>query len=314
MSNRFAGKAGATGPSPRLCPDHTYSPKGAGLLQYLATPLELVEIKAGSDGKMEFSAYASTFGNKDHGGDIIKKGAFKDSLKARNFRPLLWQHNMDQPIGIEKSLREDPKGLIGTWELVDTAQGNEAYKLLKAGAVRSMSIGYIPKDWEYERQGDEPEWMASRILKAVDLLENSVVSLPMNEQAQVQNVKKMVEDAVKAALGKKDEDDGEEKAVSYEEMTLAELAGVVSEVVDAFGVRTRGLLEKLSAGDFSLNESKRTDLQTLLETFSGLDSVRHEVETVLAQKSSTDPKPGVSALALAIQLRQRRLRARGVEI
>lgn len=293
-------------------------------IEYRATPLELVEIKADSGGRMEFSAYASTFGNKDHGGDVIQKGAFKDSLKQRGFRPLLWQHNMDQPIGIEKSLREDSKGLIGTWELVDTTLGNEAYKLLKAGAVRSMSIGYIPKDWEYEREGDEPEWMATRILKSVDLLENSVVSLPMNEQAQVQSVKKMVEDAVRAALSKNSEirnpddeqkEDSADDQVSYEEMTLKELSSVVSEVVEAFGVRTRDLLSKLSDQGFALNESKRTDLQTLLETFSGLDSVRHDVEHVLAQKSNTDPKPsGDSALALAIQLRRARLRQRGLEI
>lgn len=294
-------------------------------IEYRATPLELVEIKADSGGTMSFSAYASTFNNKDHGGDVIQKGAFKDSLKQRGFRPLLWQHNMDQPIGIEKSLREDSKGLLGTWELADTERGVEAYKLLKMGAVRSMSIGYIPKDWEYEREGDEPEWMATRILKAVDLLENSVVSLPMNEQAQVQSVKKMVEDAVRAALSQKSGDgkpDDEQKPdsaddpVSYEEMTLAELASVVSEVVAAFGVRTRDLLAKLSDNGFAVNESKRTDLQTLLETFSGLDSVRHDVEQVLARKSTTDPKPtdGDSALALAIQLRRARLRRHGLEI
>lgn len=287
-------------------------------MQYLATPLELVEIKAGTNGTMEFSAYASTFNNKDHGGDVIRKGAFKESLKARAFRPLLWQHQMDQPIGIEKSLREDSKGLIGTWELVDTERGIEAYKLLKAGAVRSMSIGYIPKDWEFEREQDLPEFMASRILKAVDLLENSVVSLPMNDQAQVQNVKQLVEDAVKRALGQKpdpqDKSDSTDDPVSYEEMTLAELANVVSEVVEAFGVRTRDLLAKLSDQGFALNEGKRTDLQTLLETFSGLDVVRHDVEQVLAHKS-TDPKTdGTSALALAIQLRRARMRRRGMEI
>jgi Escherichia/Staphylococcus phage prohead protease len=381
--------------------------KGAGLLDYTSTPLELVEIKAGSDGTMQFSAYASTFGNVDHGGDVIEKGAFRDSLKARPFRPLLWQHDMARPIGIEKSLREDSKGLLGTWELVDTVQGTEAYKLLKAGAVRSMSIGYIPTKWEYEQDmGDGGPMDRTRILKSVDLLENSVVSLPMNEQAQVTNVKHMfcheclaaideLDAALKATwttayvnslpdsafalvytdsngnkqrklphhnkdgaldlphlrnalsrapqmtgvsdaqrskavshlerhasaegIGKElsvhehDDEDSSSEASSFESMTLAELASVTAEIVDAFGVRTRDLIAKLNAGDFSLNESKRTDLQKLLETFSGLDVARRDVETVLAQKSTTD-NPSPSALALAIEVRRRKMRARGMEI
>ena len=135
---------------------------------YKSTPLELVEIKAGSDGSMQFTAYASTFNNKDHGGDVITKGAFAETLAARKFRPLLWQHDMREPIGIEKSLKEDGKGLLGTWHLVDTQRGQDAYKLLKAGAVRSMSIGYIPSEFAFEDGGD------TRLLNKVDLLENSV--------------------------------------------------------------------------------------------------------------------------------------------
>jgi len=153
--------------------------------QYLPIPLEDFELKAGEDG-WEFSAYASTFNNRDHGGDIIDRGAFDDTLKARSWRPLLWQHDMGEPIGIEKSLKPDRKGLLGSWELVDTQRGEDAYKLLKRGAVRSMSIGYIPVEWEWKEEGE------TRVLKSIDLLENSVVSIPMNEMAQVTAVKQHV--------------------------------------------------------------------------------------------------------------------------
>lgn len=299
--------------------------KGAGPLLYLSTPLELVEMKADSSGAMEFSAYASTFANVDHGGDIIEKGAFTKTLRDRNRdRPLLWQHDMRSPIGVEKSLNEDDKGLIGTWEIIDTAQGLDAYKLLKRGAIRSMSIGYIPKTWEWQNEGD------NRLLKEIDLLENSVVSIPMNDQARVQSVKTLsdqesldtiIQAVVKAVREPRPAPAPTSKeapaaAPGYSELTLVELANVVRDVVAAFGERTRDLLDKLSVGDFDLTEAKRTDLQALLETFSGIDAVRHDAEAVLAHKQQLpDPTPSqLSATALAIELCRHRLRARGVEI
>ena len=275
---------------------------------YMSTPLELVEIKADSSGAMEFSAYASTFGNKDHGGDVISPGAFKASLTQRKFRPLLWQHDMREPIGIEKSLKEDGKGLLGTWQLVDTQRGREAYTLLKSGAVRSMSIGYIPVEFKFDEGGE------TRILDRIDLLENSVVSLPMNEQAQVQSVKHVHCATCLALMETPNEKEHTEDA--YGDMTLAQLASAVNDVAAAFGERARGFLDKLSANDLDLTEAKRTDLQALLETFSGIDAVRHDAEAVLAHKQPAVPDPKtsqISATALALELRRHRLRARGWE-
>jgi HK97 family phage prohead protease len=114
--------------------------------------------------------------------------------------------------------------------------------------------------------------------------------------------------------GKDHEHDAE---FSYEDMTLAQLASATNDVVAAFGERVRDLFDKLQAGDFSLTEAKRTDLQALLETFSGIDAVRHDAEAVLAHKQEQlpDPKLGqISVTALALELCRHRLRARGVEV
>lgn len=150
-------------------------------LEYREVPFELVELKA-SDGGHEFTGYASTFGNVDQGGDVVMRGAFEATLGKRPRRPLLWQHDLREPIGVEKSLKADDRGLLGTWKIVDTARGGDAYKLLKAGAIDSMSIGYQTEDVAFDDAG-------VRLLKQVDLLECSVVSLPMNEQATVTSVK-----------------------------------------------------------------------------------------------------------------------------
>ena len=152
------------------------------MVDYKAIPLEIVDLKAGQDG-WSFSAYSSTFNDRDHGGDVILPGAFDRTLKSRKFRPLLWQHDMREPIGIEKSLVPDKKGLLGAWEIIDTQRGQDAYKLLKRGAIRSMSIGYVPEAFEFDDEGQ------TRVLKDIELLENSVVSIPMNDHATVQSVK-----------------------------------------------------------------------------------------------------------------------------
>lgn len=155
-------------------------------LQYKKVGFQLEELKARGDDGWSFSGYASTFGNVDLGGDIVLKGAFHQSLKDR--RPqLLWQHDMGETIGVVTSLKEDDRGLFGEFKLSKTRRGADAYHLLKDGALNSLSIGYIPTDSDFEDDG-------IRKLKAVDLLEISVVSMPMNEMALITSVKQQFRD------------------------------------------------------------------------------------------------------------------------
>lgn len=274
-------------------------------IEYKSLPLSDYELKADAEG-WTFTAYASTFGNVDHGGDRIERGAFKATLKDPNRdRPLLWQHMQSEPIGREMSIREDEKGLIGTWQIIDTQRGSDAYKLLKAGVIRSMSIGYIPRKSQPDESGDV------RVIKEIDLLENSVVSVPMNDQARIQSVKAMHcevchEMAAKVAA---------EPAPGYDGLTLVEMTGVVTEVCGLLSGRAKGLLDKLVSGEYALTDTKRTDLEAFLETFSGIDAVRREAEAVLAHKPTIDPKNDtVSAIALALEMRRRRVRLHGVEV
>jgi hypothetical protein len=95
---------------------------------------------------------------------------------------MLWQHNSDEPIGVWENLHEDGKGLKGTGRFVlETTRGKEAYALLKAGALRGLSIGY--REIEAEPDG------AVRLLKKLDLMEISVVSFPANTRARIDAVK-----------------------------------------------------------------------------------------------------------------------------
>ncbi len=131
--------------------------------------------------------WASTFGNKDQGADIILPGAFTKSLATRNPK-MLWQHNSDELIGVWDAAKETDRGLYVKGRFADTPRGNEAYTLAKMGALDSMSIGYSTLDYEYDPK------TGTRTLKELELWEVSLVTFPMNEMATITNVKAAAED------------------------------------------------------------------------------------------------------------------------
>lgn len=132
-----------------------------------------------------FEGYAAVFNNEDLGGDIIEPGAFKKTLKENPKMPILWQHDPREPIGVTLEAYEDERGLKVKGQLnLETTKGREAYALLKQGALKGLSIGYdaIKELWEG----------TVRRLKEIRLWEWSLVTFPMNPQAQVTAVKAVV--------------------------------------------------------------------------------------------------------------------------
>lgn len=154
----------------------------SGDIRYGA-PLRIHEVKASGDGAWEVSGHASTFGNVDLGNDVIHKGAFTESLSAGGPVRFLYSHDPSQVLGTALSLQEDEKGLHGRWRISKTRLGEDVHTLLKDGALDSFSIGYIPRDFEVD------EDTGTRHLKSVELLEVSVVAMPMNPLAMVTAVK-----------------------------------------------------------------------------------------------------------------------------
>jgi HK97 family phage prohead protease len=145
------------------------------------------EIKAESDDGV-FEGYGSVFNNTDLGNDVIKGGAFKKSLQERGTKgvKLLYQHKSDMPIGVFDEIREDSHGLYVKGRLaLKTQAGQEAYELLKMGALDGLSIGFRvnPKEVSYDKRKGQ------RVIKEVDLMEISLVTFPMNPKATVRQVK-----------------------------------------------------------------------------------------------------------------------------
>ncbi|WP_343735258.1 HK97 family phage prohead protease [Acidovorax sp.] len=146
----------------------------------------VLELKAADDGTVE--GYGSVFDVVDNYDDVIAKGAFKASLdahKAAGTMPaMLWQHDASQPIGIWTEMVEDSKGLrIKGMLALETTKGKEVHALLKLGALNGLSIGFMSKQWGYDRDTEV------RTLTEVDLWEVSLVTFPANQKARVTNVK-----------------------------------------------------------------------------------------------------------------------------
>jgi HK97 family phage prohead protease len=137
-------------------------------------------------GTREFEGHGSVFGNVDLGGDIVMPGAFAKSIAEHQGAGMLpqmfWMHAMDQVPGKWVEMREDDRGLYVKGVLADTQLGNEMRTLLNMKAVRGLSIGYVPNDVAYDKEGN-------RLLKEIDLWEVSLVSLAMNPLARVEGAK-----------------------------------------------------------------------------------------------------------------------------
>lgn len=147
----------------------------------------VLQLKAvGEDGTIE--GYGSVFGVRDAYDDVIAPGAYAESLKAHKaagtMPAMLWQHDASAPIGVWLEMVEDAKGLRIKGRLaLETAKGAEAYALLKMGALNGLSIGFVSKQWAYDRDTDV------RTLTEVELWEVSLVTFPANEAARITGVK-----------------------------------------------------------------------------------------------------------------------------
>ncbi|WP_392552917.1 HK97 family phage prohead protease [Orbus wheelerorum] len=139
--------------------------------------------------KGEFEGYGSVFGVKDSYSDIVVKGAFEKSLalwREKGRMPaLLWQHNMQEPIGIYTDIQEDENGLKVSGKLLidDDPLAKRAYAHMKAGSLSGLSIGYRLNDYEYDATKE------AFILKEIELFEISLVTFPANDDARINNIK-----------------------------------------------------------------------------------------------------------------------------
>lgn len=144
-----------------------------------------IETKVLADDAGAISGLAWKFGAPDRIGDWIEPGAFKG---AKLPIPMLFGHDMNDPVGTWDAAEEKADGLHIAGKLLvdDVARAREVRALVKSGAVRGLSIGFITKKAQARPGG-------GRTIKSLELLEASLVTIPMHAGAKVTSAKSAVQ-------------------------------------------------------------------------------------------------------------------------
>lgn len=177
------------------------------------------ELKA-TGANHEFEGYVSVFNNIDSTNDIVDKNSFNTDLPdflANGFIGGL-NHNWDEPIGVPIEAKPDNKGLYLKARLSETQHGRDVYTLLKDRVIKKLSIGYQTLGRKYLEDSNEvmnywnevgytptPTDIArsqfgARVLTRIKLFEGSPVTVPANELATIQGVKKLAFEAAEKAI------------------------------------------------------------------------------------------------------------------
>ena len=120
-------------------------------------------------------------GMKDRWNEVMPK----DCWNLDNFLKnpiMLYQHQHEKPIGTITEIYPTDVGLkfvgkIGRANKKKTVNQLEAIELIEQGIIKSFSVGFIPKDYDYDKTLDV------LVYKDVELLEISLVSIPMDGNA-----------------------------------------------------------------------------------------------------------------------------------
>ncbi|MBO0691608.1 MAG: HK97 family phage prohead protease [Acidimicrobiaceae bacterium] len=111
--------------------------------------LNVLELRHAGHGTRRFDglvcpAYRTTYLTKPPERFIV--GAWQKSLNRRGGQPcpLLRGHNHQASLGIVEHLRDGSGGLTGEVVLRDDRLGDEALQEIECGAMRGLSVGFVP--------------------------------------------------------------------------------------------------------------------------------------------------------------------------
>lgn len=163
----------------------------------IEVPFELKSV----DETGNFEGYAAVFNNVDLGDDVILPGAFTKVKTTRGGKlKLALYHDLTRLVGLADYTQDDHGLLLKGRVNLAVSYARDAYELMKAEILDSMSIGFntIKADFE-ERAGRR-----IRVIKEAELWEASFVPFGMNPEATILTVKsdiRIFENALRERMG-----------------------------------------------------------------------------------------------------------------
>ncbi len=157
---------------------------------------------AGTDDGLDegiFEALVSVFDNKDSYGDVVRAGAFTNTLAQWKDSgapiPVYWSHRMDDPdynIGHVLEAKETPEGLWIKAQLdLDNPKALAVYRLLKGKRVTQFSFAYDVVEGAWVKTEAE-EFFELRELK---LYEVGPTPIGANQETELLSVKSIANTA-----------------------------------------------------------------------------------------------------------------------
>ena len=143
---------------------------------------DIKHVSKDASGKMIVKGFANT-ADRDRVGDVVLPSAFEKSLPEYLENPvMLFQHNWDKVIGkciVAKVVDEgDTQGLYIEAEISAAADVSDVRTKINEGTLKTFSIGYNEVDAEFD------EGSGCNVVKELELLEISVVTIPCNPKAK----------------------------------------------------------------------------------------------------------------------------------
>lgn len=171
---------------------------------------------SGDEGPGTIEGYRAVFNVIDEGGDIMLPGAFKanlDEYLQSGFTAHSHDWDFDKAVGFPIEAHEDEHGWFVKSQFHSTPDAQlvrtKARERMEAGKTVGFSFGYAPTEYEYIEAKDykdrlaeyvSPEYLPTalakaqrfarlRLLKAVEVIEDSLVTAPMNKLAMATALK-----------------------------------------------------------------------------------------------------------------------------
>lgn len=116
--------------------------------------------------------------------ETIAPGAYTPRDDAHTAMKLMWRHR--EIIGPILSANSEPDGVRIKGRISETSLGNDAYALVRDGAVDRFSVGFIPLESTEMRDEDGNIHIT---YTAIEILEVSLVPWPAYEGARLENVR-----------------------------------------------------------------------------------------------------------------------------
>ena len=140
---------------------------------------ELRTVDDKDDGYIKIEGYANV-AIEDRVGTIIPSSAWIEAVEHYVKNPIiLFNHNYDEPVGKATRIKIDKKGLFIECNISPAAQ--KVQKLIKEKILKSFSVGFRIPDREDGIYYDED--LDTVVIKSIDLLEVSVVTVPANQES-----------------------------------------------------------------------------------------------------------------------------------